>query len=118
MDRKERPAGAQDSKYARQSELGEGDAPLLDRPASENPEEVADPRSVAASEVARPLGGVPRSKVTGRHDAGSGANETEDGLSSTEEAIRHAAEDIPTGGLEEKIEDVPVFDRADMLPKV
>ena len=31
------------------------------------------------------------------HDSGSGANETVDGLDATTEAIRHAAEDTPSG---------------------
>jgi hypothetical protein len=32
-----------------------------------------------------------------RHDAGSGANETTDGLDATTKALRHAAEDTPSG---------------------
>jgi hypothetical protein len=72
----------------------------------------------AADEVARPLGGLPRSKITGRHDAGSGANETEDGLTSAEEALRCGAEDMPTGAPEPSVEEVPVFDRADTLSKI
>ncbi len=56
---------------------------------------------------------------TNVHDAGSGANETIDGLESTSEAIRHAAEDIPTGQRPEgPMESVPVFDRAGLPPKV
>ncbi|WP_157783989.1 hypothetical protein [Bradyrhizobium yuanmingense] len=47
-----------------------------------------------------------------RHDAGSGANET------TDEALRHAAEDTPSGALPEDVEIVPVFDRADLAPKI
>ena len=34
-----------------------------------------------------------------RHDAGSGANETTDGLDATNEALRHAAEDTHLGRL-------------------
>ena len=33
------------------------------------------------------------------HDAGSAANETTDGLDATTEALRHAAEDTPSGAL-------------------
>lgn len=56
---------------------------------------------------------------TNIHDAGSGANETIDGLDSTSEAIRHAAEDIPTGQRPEgPIDSIPVFDRAGLPPKV
>jgi hypothetical protein len=53
-----------------------------------------------------------------RHDAGSGANETLDGLDATTEALRHAAEDIPSGALQDDVETVPVFDRADLAPKI
>jgi hypothetical protein len=53
-----------------------------------------------------------------RHDAGSGANETTDGLDASTEALRHAAEDTPSGALPEDVEIVPVFDRADLAPKI
>jgi hypothetical protein len=53
-----------------------------------------------------------------RHDAGSGANETSDGLDALTEALRHAAEDVPSGALPEDVEIVPVFDRADLAPKI
>ena len=52
------------------------------------------------------------------HDAGSGANETMDGLDATTEALRHAAEDTPSGASPDDIETVPVFDRADLAPKI
>jgi hypothetical protein len=52
------------------------------------------------------------------HDAGSQANETDDGLDAAAEATRHAAEDTPTGTGREKIEKTPVFDRADLPPKI
>jgi len=74
--------------------------------------------SAFASDVRKPIGARPRSEITGRHDAGSGANETVDGLSSTEEAIRQSAEDVPIDDRGEDIEEVPVFDRADTPPKV
>ncbi len=53
-----------------------------------------------------------------RHDAGSGANETVDGLDATTEELRHAAEDTPSGAAPEKIEKTPVFDRADVARKI
>ena len=53
-----------------------------------------------------------------RHDAGSGANETTDGLDATTETLRHAAEDTPSGASPEDLETVPVFDRADLAPKI
>ena len=52
------------------------------------------------------------------HDAGSGAYETTDGLDASTEAWRHAAEDTPSGALPDDLEKVPVFDRADLPPKV
>lgn len=59
----------------------------------------------------------PRSVVTGQHDASSGANETPDGVNALEESMRHAAEDTPSGRIEDE-EDVRVFDRGDMPPKI
>ena len=52
------------------------------------------------------------------HDTGSGANETVDGLDSTTEALRHAVEDTPKGVELDDVEEVPVFDRADLAPKI
>ena len=52
------------------------------------------------------------------HDAGSGANETADGLDASTEALRRAAEDTPLGALPDDPEKVPVFDRADLAPKI
>jgi len=43
------------------------------------------------------------------HDSGSAANETVDGLDATTEAIRHPAEDTPTGTDTGKIEKIPVL---------
>lgn len=60
----------------------------------------------------------PRSEITGRHDEGSGANETIDGLDEYQEAARHGAEDIPASERRKTLKDVPVFDRADTEPKV
>jgi hypothetical protein len=53
-----------------------------------------------------------------RHVAGSGANETTDGLDASTEALRHVAEDTPSGALPDDLEKVPVFDRADLAPKI
>ena len=49
------------------------------------------------------------------HDAGSQANETADGLDVETEALRHATEDLPSPNDEET---VPVFDRANLPPKI
>ena len=56
---------------------------------------------------------------TNVHDEGSDANDTADGLTESEEAVRHSAEDIPTGQRPEgPIETVPVFDRGSLPPKI
>ena len=56
---------------------------------------------------------------TNIHDEGSDANDTPDGLTESEEAVRQAAEDVPTGDpLAGKTESVPVFDRGGLPPKV
>jgi len=52
------------------------------------------------------------------HDTGSQANETMDGLDATTEALRHAAEDTPSGADAEDVEKTPVFDRAGLAPKI
>ena len=59
---------------------------------------------------------VKRSDVTARHDEGSGANETIDGLDELQEAARHGAEDVPDKRT--TLKDIPVFDRAGSEPKV
>jgi hypothetical protein len=51
-------------------------------------------------------------------DSGSAANETVDGLDATTEALRHAAEDTPSGAKPDDVEKVPVFDRAGAAPKI
>ena len=49
------------------------------------------------------------------HDPGSQANETSDGLNAEAEELRRAAESVPA---KPDIDQVPVFDRADLPPKV
>ena len=68
-------------------------------------------------ETTRPeIASHPRSEVTGRHDEGSGASETIDGLDELQEAARHGAEDVPDKRT--TLKDIPVFDRAGAEPKV
>jgi hypothetical protein len=52
------------------------------------------------------------------HDSGSAANETVDGLDATTEALRHAAEDTPSGAGPDDLEKTPVFDRAGQAPRI
>jgi hypothetical protein len=68
-------------------------------------------RDLAAAETGEQVPARP-------HDSGSAANETSDGLDAATEALRHAAEDTPTGTGPGDIEKVPVFDRADLAPKI
>jgi hypothetical protein len=44
--------------------------------------------------------------------------ETTDGRDASTEALRRAAEDTPSGALPDDPEKVPVFDRADLAPKI
>lgn len=52
------------------------------------------------------------------HDTGSQANETPDGLDSATEGLRRAAEDTPSAASPDDVEKTPVFDRADLAPKI
>jgi hypothetical protein len=117
MDRIEKLNTA--SEFANEGEVNEADgAALLSPTGREDHLGLTESGRIAASEIKKPVGARPRSEVTGRHDAGSGANETADGLTSLEEALRQAAEDIPVGSSERADDDEPVFDRANLLPKI
>jgi hypothetical protein len=66
-----------------------------------------------------PITGETGEQVPARpHDSGSAANETVDGLDAITEAVRHAAEDTPSGASPDDVEKVPVFDRANLAPKI
>jgi hypothetical protein len=97
IDRKETPAPK--SGFANEREIDSGTARTLGGPTGREIEQRV---------------GVPRSTVTREHDAGSGANETVDGLSGTEELTRQAAEDDAPGldDVEAEADDTPGFDRA------
>ncbi len=90
----------------------------------ENPALFEDERQVVAPSES-PLASDPvqtgrqTSERTNVHDEGSDANDTPDGLTESEEAVRKAAEDIPIGSRPEgPTESVPVFDRGSLPPKV
>lgn len=56
---------------------------------------------------------------TKRHDEGSDANDTPDGLTEAEEALRQAAEDVPLGSEPSAPNDnIPVFERGSLPPRV
>jgi hypothetical protein len=118
MDRKEKPQ--EPYRYAELREVSSRDASLLETPAGRADDNGAsDPTSPANDEIRRPdVRATPRSAVTDHHEPGTGAEENEDGLSDTEEAIRRAAEDVGTGDGTEDRHDMPVFDRADAPPKI
>jgi hypothetical protein len=105
MDRKE-TAGS-NSGFANEREIGAGTARTLGGPTGRE----------AAQSVA-----TPRSTGTGAHDAGSGANETIDGLSGAEAMTRREAEDVAPGiadvdpdaeDADADTDETPVFDRAE-----
>jgi hypothetical protein len=109
MNRKEQPKR---SEFAREPEVSKSGA------SAHSSSTGGESSSIASRDAVEPPAARPRSEVTGRHDAGSGANETVDGLTSTEEAIRRGAEDTPIGAPDAELEDLPVFDRGDAPPKV
>jgi hypothetical protein len=88
----------------------------------ENPALIADERRPASADQtaveADPSESQRVSDRTNVHDAGSDANDTPDGLTESEEAVRQAAEDVPIGRpLRGKTEATPVFDRGSLPPK-
>ena len=87
MDRTEKPKRR--SGFANGGEVNETNAPAL--------------ASSTGHAVSSPVGARPRSEVTGRHDAGSGANQTADGLNSSEVAMRRGAEEVPIGAPESEL---------------
>jgi hypothetical protein len=52
------------------------------------------------------------------HAPGSQSNETDDGLDSITEALRHATEDTVSGAALDDVEKKPVFDRAGLARKI
>jgi len=117
VDRIEKPPRRK-SEFANQGEIARTDPAENDTVTGrEDHLGLAEASAVAGSEINKPIGAQPRSEITGRHDPGSGANETVDGLSGTEEALRQAAEETPSGPSNEA-EDIPVFDRAQAMPKI
>jgi hypothetical protein len=118
MDRIEKPKATHPSEFVNQGEIPRIDPAESDTPTGrEDHLGLAEASAVAGNEIKKPIGATPRSLVTGAHDPGSGPNETIDGLTDTEEALRRAAEETPSGG-EVPEPDVPVFDRAGALPRL
>src|SRR5689334_316337 len=91
--------------------ISDGDAQTLRGPAGRQDNQGAEPGTLAADDLKQPVSAEPRSAVTGRHDAGSGANETVDGLSGIEEMVREAAEDIAPRTRYDDTRETPAVDR-------
>ena len=81
------------SRYANTAPLSKAEAVLLETPGGrENDHGAADEQRLNSDELERPgVGAVPVSTATAHRQPGMGAEETEDGLSDSEEALRHAA---------------------------
>jgi hypothetical protein len=103
-----------------EGEVIPSDRPLLETPMGrENDFGASDENAENNDEIERPEALThPVSEVTARHDKGSGANETIDGLDEYQEAARHGAEDIPVSDRDREFEKLPVFDRAESERKV
>lgn len=107
------------SEYANEGVVTGQDAASLPSPTGrEDHLGMAEAPPLVAGEIKKPIGARPQSQVTGQHDIGSDANETIDGLTATEEDLRHHTEDVPTAASREPMEDIPVFERADLPPKI
>jgi hypothetical protein len=111
------PSKPRRSAFANEAEVDKADEASLESIVAHDDNQGAEPGTISADDIRKSIGARRRSDVTGRHDAGMGANETEDGLDETEEMMRRGAEDIPTGRRPDD-EDTPVFDRRDRLQDI
>ena len=95
--------------FANEAELSPADAApsLASRVATR-----AGPSSLSPSERSR------GARLSAAMTRAAAPNETMDGLTSSEEAIRRGAEDTAIGAPDREIEDLPLFDRAHALPKI
>lgn len=109
------PDQPRQSPYANTSQVQEADRPLLPGITRREDDLGADLASSSAGDVRKPVGAQHWSVVSAEYQAGMGANETIDGLSGTEEAVRVAAGDEAEANEDD---DMPVFDRADTIPKI
>lgn len=101
------------SEFANQSEITKSDAVVV-HPTFREGTPAADRETLASRELEEQ---AVTTQPSDRHvDNGTGEEETPDGLDATGEAVRHAAEDTPSGPEPDR--DVPVFDRAEMPEKI
>jgi hypothetical protein len=98
---------------APEGKVSPSDAPVLETPVGrKNDFGASDENRLNDDEIQRPeVLSRPRSETTNRHDEGSGANETIDGLDEIQEAVRHGAEDVPASETDDDFQRLPVFDR-------
>jgi len=104
-----------DEASANSTQLDTADAAVLPSATGREDNLGADPGLISQPDISRPVGAQPASAITGTHQPGTGANETPDGLSGSEEALRRAAEGETRP---RKLEDLPVFDRAEADPDI
>jgi hypothetical protein len=106
------------SGFANEGEVSERDRALLPTPQGREPGTHNEAPSLADEEIAdKTIGARPLSEVTDQRDA-SGDEETVDGLNAIEESVRHAAEDTAEPADDIASDDIPVFDRADLPPRI
>ena len=90
MTQPNKPAKQPRAKYGNSDEVSKDESALLETPVGR--EQDAGAADIGASFQEG------RSRVPAAADEGSGDRETVDGLNETEESLRHAAEDVPSGG--------------------
>lgn len=95
--------------------IGKRDAPALESITGREDDQGAEPGALNAVDIRKPVGGVPRSAVTGKDQPGMHDDETDEGLTDSEELLRQSAEAAPADRQREK--DVPAFDRGHDMPK-
>jgi hypothetical protein len=104
------------SEFANEAEVSQSDRVLLETPGGTSADKEPGEESLAEAEVSGISTARPASDVTDVRDAGTDV-ETDDGLTATEESLREAAEDTPTGAPA-SADDEPVFDRGDAPPRI
>lgn len=108
----------QRSEFANQAELTEDELAIVGGDTGREDTQGATDGEAAADDIRKPIGATQRSTRTSRSQDGMHDDETDDGLTNSEEMARHNAEDLPTGAPNEDDDDVPVFDRADTPPRI
>lgn len=103
----------QRSEFANEAELTEDELVIVGSDTGREDTQGVTDGDIAADDIKKPIGATQRSSVTTRSEPGIRDDETDDGLTDSEEMARHNAENLPTGAPNGNDDDVPVFDRAD-----